>query len=440
MKQTFILGVLKKKKMLSMNQHRYLVGGIALKTPDKDNNIFESLSAADTQIGFDYQTNYFLLKLLESTEGQTIEYEVKDDVNIIHNDGTIEYIQVKHTVNVGTENLTELDSDLWKTFSNWSKIISTKLNNIDLKKSKFTIFTNKELGPRNKLVDNIIDFQKEKVDFLFIKTYLNTLKTKNIKIDEYMKTFLNLKDFKLKFFLKQVNFITSDTEIIGKIKKQINFQWVDPNRVDDVFNCLFSNLKISMNDLTLNKKIISYTSESFHKRFIKCFEKGRLQPITQRSFECSENEIRKLLLNPERLIFLKQLHDIQDIDLENDEDEDIFNYTSEMLSMLTTLKKLEQNGDLLAVEKEKFQNNAKKQWRSEFKSMKKKINLNFNNDIQEKDIVKFANLLLDEIRKISLKLEGEEYDIDLSNGLFYFLSNNPDIGWRVDWKEKYEIK
>ena len=54
---------------------------------------------------------------LELRNGQKIGFEIKDDVHIDREDGTTIWYQAKHTI--GTlQNLTTLDTDLWKTLSN----------------------------------------------------------------------------------------------------------------------------------------------------------------------------------------------------------------------------------------------------------------------------------------------------------------------------------
>jgi len=80
-------------------------------------------------IGFDYQFYYFIFLLLQLELGETIGYEVKDDIHIQKPDGKIVLMQAKHAVQTNADgkraNLTPLDEDMWKTLSIWSKAIST---------------------------------------------------------------------------------------------------------------------------------------------------------------------------------------------------------------------------------------------------------------------------------------------------------------------------
>ena len=92
-------------------------------------------SAAKTEIGFDYQFYYFFYLILDLRHGEKIGIEVKDDIHVDCADGSTVLIQTKHTLQTlksgEPANLTERDKDLWKTLSNWGKIIMEQENPID---------------------------------------------------------------------------------------------------------------------------------------------------------------------------------------------------------------------------------------------------------------------------------------------------------------------
>ena len=92
--------------------------------------ITKKFSADKSELGFEYQFYFFLWKLLEMKTGETVSWEVKDDVSLDLPDGITYLFQVKHTIQKKsdgtTANFTNLDSDLWKTLSNWSQIIDSK--------------------------------------------------------------------------------------------------------------------------------------------------------------------------------------------------------------------------------------------------------------------------------------------------------------------------
>ena len=97
----------------------------------------ESTSADSTILGFDYQFFFFLYKLLELKVDEVIGLEVKDDVHVINKDGSVILYQLKHSIQTNADgsikNLTELDSDLWKTLSNWCNVITDKNDGREIK-------------------------------------------------------------------------------------------------------------------------------------------------------------------------------------------------------------------------------------------------------------------------------------------------------------------
>ena len=115
----------------------------------------DKTAADDKSIGFDYQYYYFLHRVLKLGKRQSVGLEVNDDVHTeLENDQQI-LIQLKHTTQRKRDgsliNLTTFDPDLWKTLSNWSKVISDKgsgrntersqLNFVE--KTEFMLVTNK---------------------------------------------------------------------------------------------------------------------------------------------------------------------------------------------------------------------------------------------------------------------------------------------------------
>ncbi len=111
----------------------------------KANKTQEQHTAGPIAIGFDYQLYLFMNLALELGPGEKIGFEVKDDIHIDKADGTTILYQAKHTVQQDSnKNLTTLDSDLWKTLSNWVDFIkSNKENSNFLEKHSFILTTNK---------------------------------------------------------------------------------------------------------------------------------------------------------------------------------------------------------------------------------------------------------------------------------------------------------
>ena len=114
-------------------------------TPSKEQS---KRSAADIFAAFEYQWNYFVLMLLkENDDAATVSFELLDDVDIQTEEGITLY-QIKHSVRKSSKgetiNLSNRDTDLWKTISIWMKFIEEQPD--ILENSTFELITNKEIS------------------------------------------------------------------------------------------------------------------------------------------------------------------------------------------------------------------------------------------------------------------------------------------------------
>lgn len=395
------------------------------------NNFQNTVRADDIQIGFEYQKLAFLYELVMMDEGQEVGYEVKDDVHLRFSNGYYKLIQTKHSVNVDN-NLTEMDKDLWKTLSNWCKMIYDGQN---INKTSFYLTTNKAIGPRNNFFNRLDEYQMGKIEFNKFKYYLAKLykKTEDDKLKEYIKIFM---DFEvLEILLKKIYVLPDEDDFIRKIKLRIAKDKVNDNRVNSVFSELYTNLNLDMYERVKNHQKIVYTYEEFYKKFGKCWEKGRLEllPIDINEEFDLEADIEKIITDPTNSVFLQQMNDIKFID----DEEEIYSYAHAMLSLINLFRFWEKNNLILIKEKNNYFKNAIDLWRIYFKEMK----IGIKSD-DEKIINTAAVKLLISIQKIMMKINSQDLSPELSQGTFYYLSNIPQIGWRIDWKERYksEIK
>ena len=156
----------------------------------KEKTQSEIASAEKKSIGFDYQYYFFLWKLLSLETGESVGLEVKDDVHTeLNNDEQIFY-QIKHTIKKKADgsaaNLTESDNDLWKTLSNWVKIITDKADDradknkqlAFIKKTCFVLASNKSSSDSNKIVKSIIDLHDNTITINNVKKTFNDFSKK----------------------------------------------------------------------------------------------------------------------------------------------------------------------------------------------------------------------------------------------------------------------
>ncbi|CAM1357175.1 hypothetical protein [Tenacibaculum halocynthiae] len=398
----------------------------------------EDHTAGPQSIGFDYQFYYFMYLALELKVGEKVGFEVKDDVHIDKSDGSTVLFQAKHSVQKNTigniKNLTELDIDLWKTLNNWITFIQADSKFIE--KHSFILVTNKNEG-NNDFVEAIRNFKKsENVNLIFERAKELKNKTTDKTLKKYINTFLKMGKRKLKPFIKKLDIETSVDEIIKKIKNRILQNVRQEKFVEIIYNNLYSNLQAAKYLEIKNKNKFEISFQDFNKRFGKCFKiANEKTPLPSRNFPIILPE------NIENQTFVKQLLDIEETQIGSN---DIKKYTTHMLKFINDFTYwTEEENFILFTEAEEFKKSSIEYWANEFKSKFRKINKQINNGAPiesfEEKIKDLGIELVDFIRRKELIINGiHPLSIEHSNGHFYALSNELEIGWHLDWEKKYK--
>ncbi|MCT4588907.1 MAG: hypothetical protein N4A71_13880 [Carboxylicivirga sp.] len=399
------------------------------------------ISAADTSIGFDYQFYYFFFLILGLKHGEKIGLEEKDDVHIELSDGTLILIQTKHTLQTQTNgetiNLTERDKDLWKTVSNWTKIIKEQTAPKDyIENTRFQLISNKSVST-NQFLQNLIKAKNNDIKIADFKKYLTELhdNTSDVNICNFINELRTLKSPLLKDFIGKIEFQFNEDDLIAKIKRRIEEKIYFPERVDDVYNCLQSELR-DTSYLKIKKGVVNTVSfEGFRDKFKNCFRKGLSRNLPIRKFDI------KFPTSPEEQNFIKQLLEIEDITIE---DKDlIIEFTTHMLQLYNHLKEWEESGDLMPSQVKDFNKETIQIWknsfRAKFRSVSSKIKSGVALDHLDDEIKVTAVSFLDEMRNQILKVDETILSTELSNGHFYLLTDDNLIGWHYDWENKYTI-
>lgn len=398
---------------------------------------YDITSASDKSIGFDYQFYFYMYLILDLRHNEKIGIEIKDDIHIDLYDGRLILIQTKHTIQTKKDsssiNLTERDKDLWKTISNWVKVINECDDKITfIKNTTFQLISNKGLG-KNPFIINLIKLNNSDITVKDFKDYLQILidKGEDIVINDYIKTLKSLNNGLFQNFIKKIEFKLNEDNIIDKIKERILEKIFFKERVEDVFNDLYSELKLS-EYLEVKKGLKTVLSfEDFIAKFRKCFKKGLNNKLPIRKFDV----LAPIKIEDQK--FIIQLIDIGDINI-NDKDE-ILEYTIQMFQLVNNLKKWEEDGDIVNYEIENFNKQTILIWRNSFREKFRSIKAKINNmdKIDESEIKYKAIECLDEMRKAILAIDDTILSLELSNGHFYYLTNNNQIGWHYEWQSRY---
>jgi hypothetical protein len=396
----------------------------------------EKHTAGPQVAGFDYQFFYFMLIALELKPGEKVGFEVKEDVHIEKQDGTTVLFQTKHTIATGTDgtaNLTTLDSDLWKTLSNWADMI--KADAVILTTYWFKLVTNKSEGT-NKFIDLLSELKhNDKADILERLREINA-STVDTTLKKYIKNVLSLGIRKIKIFFSKLSIETNVDDVIITIKRKIFERTYNSDIVDTIFESLSSNMGIAKYTDIRDRKKFEITFEEFVKKFGKCFTPAfEKKPLPARRFPIHLPD------NIEEQLFIKQLIDIGELPSGS---KDAIDYTSQMLQSLQYISYLSEDNIMLPTDIEDFQEESILRWRNHFKEkyreIKKKLSAGASADELNDEIKTLAISLVDFIRRENLTIDGRALGIGLSNGHYYALSNTPMIGWHLDWENKYKIQ
>lgn len=391
----------------------------------------EKFSADKSELGFEYQFYFFFWKLLEMKTGETVSWEVKEDVSLDLSDGTTYLFQIKHTTQKKSDglpvNITDLDYDLWKTMSNWSQIISSKGNSnnqiIFLQKTFFILATNKTES-KNSIVNQFENFRNNDIDFISLKSEINKLltRTKNGFLKEFISNCLELPDEILMLFFQHIQFQLQETDLVQRCKDAIKEKMIALDKVDTVYDLLYSNIRNDNYIVIKEGESVSISFEDFHKKYRRCFEQCRSGNLVV---------IRPTPIMPDKVqeqTFIKQLVDIGDI--ESDDLTTQMEYTKFKILLERNIDEWYQSGEITGLERDNYFADGINQWKNEFHS--KYRGLVDSSLYNEKGLQ-----IIDELRKKNLFIKNQQLSTDLSNGTFYHLADIPEIGFRKDWEDKY---
>ena len=394
----------------------------------------ESTSADSTILGFDYQFFFFIYKLLELKVDEVIGLEVKDDVHVINKDGSTILYQLKHSIQTNADgsikNLTELDSDLWKTLSNWCNVITDKNDGREkteqqikfINQHDFILITNKSHSSSNNFFKKYGQYNDKIIslnDFIDYLINLNS-STSDIKVAKYIENLINLNRDCLEFFLSKITIVLYFDDLIVKIKNCLKTKMIAEEKLYDVLTHLIGNIKLD-NYIELkfgNKYEISFND--FHTKYKSIFINSR-------------NKFNKVPFNPEipeKLFEQRFIHRLLEIEaIEENDIAEATILTSHKLRLENSLMHWMQIGDVIQEEIEDFHNDNLQFCINKFKFVFKKCKT-------EDEIIDVALQHYSELTTYKFKIIDTELDYKLSNGELYSLSDKKLIGWHKDWKSK----
>jgi hypothetical protein len=416
-------------------------------TPSKEQS---KRSAADIFAAFEYQWNYFVLRLLkENDDAATVSFELHDDVDTQTEEGITLY-QIKHSVRKSSKgetiNLSNRDTDLWKTISIWLEFIEEQPD--ILENTKFQLITNKAIS-KNKFVEAIEAFHDThsvedlKSAFVTIKESKRTEKSK-IESDKSVNNHLNVsqiisdllnKDY-LKEFCSRIS-ISKTSDILKEDIKRImgNRFGLNYNRIDWVYNKLMTSLKDDSIVNIINKTPVSYNGSIFTERYQSILDIGRkkLNFRFDYSLDNLSGDFRDFL-------FIKQLISIDDT--KDDDLDRIADLTKNRLFFNNNLQEHWNNNDIIHEDVKRLTEDVYAKWRTYYHSNHRRI----ISEATCSELCEAGCNTVDSMRQCEFLLADTPLGNFLSEGCIYYYSNSateiipdlPLIGWHRDWKNKFK--
>lgn len=394
----------------------------------------EESTAPGTGAAFDYQFYYFLYRLLNMKKGQSIGFELRDDVHTELDNDVQLLFQVKHTIQIKADGspitLTELDSDLWKTLYNWARVISdpkaNRKNTPDqlafIKKTEFHLVSNKSVSKLNKLSKLVVEYTENPSSNSLAAVHKRVTElsksTQDVTIKNYIDFVLKLDKLVFREFFKRIFFQLEQTEIIQKVKDALEEKFVLPEDIDCVYGRLCTLIRDDNYISIVTNTLTSVSFADFRTRYRRVISPSSRKPLSLLNFEPTL---------PSDMVgqrFIKQLVAIEDI-CETDT-EVITQMSTYKVRMARSLEVWVHGGEVVSDEVSALHNNVTLRWSNKHrKAFRKCAEIEINDKAQE---------IVDEMREETFRLGDDELNTEQSNGELYLLSEKDSIGWHRDWK------
>lgn len=420
----------------------------------KSNKSVESQHTTMSTIsGFVFQYYVFILKLLTAQNGDEVSFELYDDVATKSRRATV-FIQVKHTIKAAIDEdgiqLKNRAADMWKAIDVWLKLIMgitkdgiTKNEQEQkdyIESHEFVLFVNKDFRD-NKIYKLSQEIQKKVpitdgyIDGIF-DDITSEAKPRKRKVKdgekENTQTYIDrLKKFKYRsLFLSKLkfeegNFDSIEKECIRVLREDLMCTTDEKAKLtlDDIKKEIDKDLK----KCAKSGVPLKYTYSDRHLRFAQVFENIRSTPL---NFRLENLEYKKEFID---LVCIKQL--MKAGDLSKSDTDNIAKRTSHFLSFKNTYDELIENHRITDCEDEEFREDAIGYWENEFEHQYEET----DSSTSPADLKRRAKCLLHEIRKYKVTLR-HQLSIPISNGAFYYLSDECLLGWHRDWKKYFKKK
>lgn len=392
----------------------------------------EDTAADKSSFGFEYQDLVLVDKLINLKAGEAIGLEIFDDLHVENISNDLTMIQVKHSLLGG--NITERDSDLWKTLYNWYQSLLSLPTD---KNITFQLYTNKSLNNQN-FVELLKKAKENKPELIAsIKTIYQALLDSEAKKDKnstanpifkFAGALAKASEDDLNFIFERFEFHTDTKFIIDRINSQLEYLAVPLSKVDEIRKFVIGAYKdYKIREIyDSNKILIKYETFRIQMGFDRILRSTRSDEIDFERFYDRYYAFDRT----DETSFLDSIfsHQLAALGIPAAE---IIDHGIEMLITEKLISELKNEGNFANIDDERLENQGHHVWNTIHKKSHETAASN------ETDHIEAAKYCYRETLKKELKSKSLTLPEGMSRGKFIKLSNIPRIGWRKDWMEKY---
>lgn len=402
-------------------------------------NHSDKVAADKSSLGFEFQDLVFVEKLIRLSPAQTLGLEKFDDIHVATatEDGNIEdlvLIQVKHSVDPG--NVTDRDLDLWKTMANWLGIIPGLPSH---RKLTLQLYTNKTpndqpfvsllKSPRKNLQAIIKHVRDTHKAIEAAETLKKTGDAAN-PIAKHVCIVATAKDEALKQLFENFEFHSDNTSVLNRISDRLLEVSIPVSCLTDTRQHVIGAFKESKFSTIVQGQKVVIGFDYFHTTmgFDRIVRSARAEAPDFATFVNLYYEFqRDDTLSFNDSLFRAQL---EDIGVENEE---IIDRGIDMMRSERFMEDLRVAGSFTATQNKSLENEALSKW----KLLHNQAHRGTTYDADDGTHKKASVDCYDKTIQAALTAENVMLPTSLSCGKYMKLSNQPLIGWRKDWQDRF---
>ncbi|MBE7545551.1 hypothetical protein KsCSTR_13080 [Candidatus Kuenenia stuttgartiensis] len=370
-------------------------------------------------LGYTIQFPRALYHLLRSGPGDAVCVEVRGDVATLKPDGGVITEEDKSSI-VGNP-LTDKSTDLWKTFSNWIKAITSR--NLGVGKTKFILYCNQ--SGRSGIVDKFSSARNQKEAQSAIddaKKVLNDIK-KDHDIWEYYDLVVNQNESLLVKVVERFELqIGSDTGY-DNVRYEIRRKHVPVSQIEFLMDQISGWLQKVITEKIAARELAIISWEKFDQQFLVLFNRARCRELVDFTLQypLKDEDIQSQV--KVRPVYLKQL------DVIGTTDDDILEAVSDFLRADVNRERWIESGIIDEDIASDFETKLNNFWKNQ------RIRI----DITEKSLSEEdkGQLLFRDCKSRAETIRDMSPPCSTIAGTYHALTNKPVLGWHPNWEKLF---